>query len=71
MKCPICGKGELLRFRGLPDPLDIVKLAKEHPVPILRNWAAEKAAEIKQRIESGYYYRRCSKCGFIALFEEV
>lgn len=69
MICPVCGKGELLRYSGVPDILDLQKIIKSHPVPVLRNWAADKASEIKTTVEKRYYYRRCNKCGFIAIFE--
>jgi ribosomal protein S27E len=71
IKCPVCGKGDLLKYKGVPEVLDIVKLTKEHPIPILRSWASEKAENIKKEIESKYYYRKCNKCGFIAFFEET
>ncbi|MEM1557419.1 MAG: hypothetical protein QXI11_00905 [Thermoproteota archaeon] len=71
MKCPVCGKGELLRYEGIPEALDIIKLAEKHPVPIIRNWVREKASEVKKSIEDKYYYRKCNKCGCILFFEVV
>jgi len=64
-KCPFCGS-EMLRYEGLPKGLDVSELAKEHPIPVMKRWAAKKLNEIESKI----FHRKCSKCGLILLFEE-
>jgi len=67
-KCPFCG-GNLVRYEGLPDALNIPEIAREHPIPIMRRWASKKAEELKEEVEEKYYYRKCPKCKAIFLFE--
>lgn len=71
MKCPICGKGDLLKYSGLPESLNLVDIIEEHPLPIMRGWAKNKVSEMKKKIEEKYYYRKCNACGLILFFEEV
>jgi len=63
-KCPFC-ESEMLRYEGLPSGLDVSELVKDHPIPVMKRWAAKKLDEIESKI----YYRKCPKCGLILLFE--
>ncbi|MEM2233906.1 MAG: hypothetical protein QXP81_10260 [Nitrososphaerota archaeon] len=71
MKCPVCNKGDMLMYRGLPESLNLVKMVEEHPIPILRNWVSEKASELLKELEKKYFYRKCDNCGLILIFEVV
>lgn len=72
--CPFCSSNnkpsQMIRMEGLPPYLDIVQIAKEHPMPLLRSFVENKAKEIKRAIEAHTYYYKCPRCGFIALFEK-
>ncbi|MEM4268726.1 MAG: hypothetical protein QW223_01250 [Candidatus Caldarchaeum sp.] len=58
-------------MKGLPPYLDLVKIATEHPMRLVRSFVIEKAHEIQQNIEKHVYYYKCPGCGHIALFERL
>ena len=60
VKCPFCDKN-MNMMQGLPPYLDLVKIAKDHPNPLIRNFAVRRAADFQQTIEKHVYYYKCLK----------
>jgi len=70
-KCPFCSSAMKRGGSPLPlvvNPAEVIR--REHPLPLVREWLANRVDEHVRAMKKKIVSYRCPKCGFIAHFHK-